>query len=121
MKGGAAACYDPRMALPSYQKLMFPMLQSLADGGPRAAGEITEHLATRMGLTAEQRRETFASGSLVFTDRASWARSYMKQAGLLEYPQRGLAPWPHKSAAPDASTGSASRTCGWPAKPSSTD
>ncbi|HVB39324.1 MAG TPA: restriction endonuclease [Terriglobales bacterium] len=77
------------MPLPSYQKLMLPTLQLLADGAPCAAREINEQLAARLGLTAEQRRERLAGGNLVLIDRASWARTYMKQAGLIEYPQRG--------------------------------
>lgn len=77
------------MPLPTYQELMLPMLQLLQDGAPRVASEINEQLAVRLGLTAEQRRETLASGNLVFADRTSWARTYMKQAGLIEYPRRG--------------------------------
>ncbi|HEY7837560.1 MAG TPA: restriction endonuclease [Terriglobales bacterium] len=77
------------MPLPSYQKFMLPTLQLLADGAPRAARDINDQLAARRGLTAEQRRERLAGGNLVLIDRASWARTYMKQAGLIEYPQRG--------------------------------
>ena len=61
------------MPLPSYQKFMLPTLQLLADGAPRAARDINDQLAARLGLTAEQRRERLAGGNLVLIDRASWA------------------------------------------------
>ncbi len=49
-----------------------------------------EQLAAQFDLTPEERRELLPSGQQPrFDNRANWARSYLKQAGLLESPRRG--------------------------------
>ncbi len=78
------------VAIPDYQSLMLPLLQYSADGEEHQLRATIEALADRFSLTMEERNELLPSGSRPFlTDRVSWARTYLKQAGLLSVP----GPW----------------------------
>lgn len=70
---------------------MRPVLVVLSDGEALPISEIRERVADEIGLTPEDRREMVPSGQKpLYQDRVSWAVSYMKQAKLLERPQRGV-------------------------------
>lgn len=72
------------MAIPDYQALMLPVLQLAADGNEHRFRDAVDQLADQYSLTDEERNELLPSGSqAVFTNRVGWARSYLKQAGLL--------------------------------------
>jgi restriction system protein len=52
--------------------------------------EAVNVLSEQFGLTEEERKELLPSGNQgVFDNRIGWARTYLKKAGLIEYPQRG--------------------------------
>src|SRR5690625_857364 len=77
------------MPLPDYQSLMAPVLQIGMEGEVRAADAV-EQLADQLGLTEDERAELLPSGrQSVFANRVHWAKSYLKQAGLVEYTRRG--------------------------------
>jgi restriction system protein len=79
------------MGIPDYQTLMRPVLEVLADRQERSASAIRAALAEKLGLSDEDLRELVPSGQKpLFHDRTSWAMSYLKQAGLLERPKRGI-------------------------------
>lgn len=79
------------MAIPDYQTLMLPVLQLAADEKVHKFSHAVEALAERFKLTEEERGELLPSGSqAVFNNRVGWARSYLKQAGLLASPRRGF-------------------------------
>lgn len=79
------------MAIPDYQMLMLPVLQLASDGKEHKFSQAVEMLANKFGLTTEERIELLPSGSqAVFNNRVGWARSYLKQAGLLTSPKRGI-------------------------------
>lgn len=79
------------MAIPDYQTLMLPVLQLASDGKEHKFSQAVEMLANKFGLTTEERIELLPSGSqAVFNNRVGWARSYLKQAGLLTSPKRGF-------------------------------
>jgi restriction system protein len=79
------------MRIPDFQTLMLPLLRFLADGTDRSVREAREHIASEFELTEAQLRETVPSGKKgLFADRLSWATTFLKQAGLLESPKRGL-------------------------------
>ena len=70
---------------------MLPLLEWLADGQVHKFSDTTAQLAKLQGLTEDQCREMLDSGSqTVVHSRIGWAKSYMKQAGLLMYPRRGF-------------------------------
>jgi len=79
------------MPIPDYQTLMLPVLKISEDGNTHKFRDAIESLADQFSLTDEERRELLPSGSqAVFDNRVGWARSYLKQAGLLDSPKRGF-------------------------------
>jgi restriction system protein len=78
------------MPIPDYQVLMLPMLEVLGDGHERSMRELVEVLVRKMGLTDEERDQRLPSGqSTVFRNRVGWAKTYLKNAGLIDNPSRG--------------------------------
>jgi restriction system protein len=79
------------MAIPDYQTLMLPVLNLAGSGEELRFRDMVETLAQELHLTAEERSELLPSGSaFLFDNRVGWARTYLKQAGLLESPKRGV-------------------------------
>lgn len=77
--------------IPDYQTIMLPLLKEIEDGKEYHIREITEKLARVFKLTEEERKKLLPSGQeTVFDNRVGWARTYMKNAGLLESPKRGF-------------------------------
>ncbi|WP_417452560.1 restriction endonuclease [Kiloniella sp.] len=75
--------------IPDYQTLMLPVLKS-ADKGKVKTTEVINHLANKYNLTEEEKNKLLPSGGKkIFYDRVHWAKSYLKQSGLLHYPSRG--------------------------------
>jgi restriction system protein len=69
---------------------MLPVLKLASDGKEHKFSQAVEELADEFNLTTEERSELLPSGSqAVFNNRVGWARSYLKQAGLLASPKRG--------------------------------
>jgi len=79
------------MAIPDYQTFMLPLLQRLSDGSTRVLKDVISELADEFKLTPEDRAELLPSGgTLTFASRAGWAKTYLKKAGLVSQPKRGL-------------------------------
>ncbi len=79
------------MAIPDYQSLMLPLLRLCADGQEHTLRDSIETLAGEFRQTPEERSQLLPSGQQpVFDNRVGWARTYMKKAGLLEAPRRGV-------------------------------
>lgn len=78
------------MAIPDYQTLMLPVLKLASDRQEHKLREAVEQLADEYALSDDERDELLPSGNQgVFNNRVHWARTYLKQAGLLEAPKRG--------------------------------
>ena len=78
------------MAIPDFQSIFLPLLEFLADGKERSNQEIYHHLEQHFQLSAEERDALLPSGKQrIFKNRAAWAKSYLKQAGLIASPRRG--------------------------------
>jgi restriction system protein len=78
------------MAIPDYQTVMLPLLEFLADGKEHNLGEVVEALAQQFGLSAKEQEQLLGSGQqTVMRNRAGWARTYLKKAGLIESTRRG--------------------------------
>lgn len=78
------------MSIPDYQSCMLPLLEFSKDGREHITLEAIESLAQHFNLTEEELSKLLPSGAQpVFTNRIGWARTYLKKAGLLEYPRRG--------------------------------
>ncbi len=78
------------MSVPDYQTIMLPVLQVTHDGLEHTISEIVGVLADSFELTEQDRNELLPSGrQFRFDNRVHWARTYLKQAGLLESTGRG--------------------------------
>ncbi|APT75139.1 restriction endonuclease [Marinitoga sp. 1137] len=77
------------MAIPTYDKLMLPLLKLLSDRNVYDLKTCEEILAEKLGITDEERIQTLKSGKRIFYDRIGWAKTYLKKAGLIENVERG--------------------------------
>lgn len=79
------------MAIPDYQTCMLPFLRFLGDNSEHSLRDTEESLAKHFDLTDSERVELLQSGQqVIFKNRIGWARTYLKKAGLLEAPRRGV-------------------------------
>lgn len=77
------------MAIPDFQTIMLPLLEFLSDRKEHSLREAIEYLADEFNLSDEERKELLPSGQqFTFDNRVGWARTYMKQAGLIETTKR---------------------------------
>ncbi|GGG73443.1 restriction endonuclease [Salipiger pallidus] len=75
--------------IPTYQDCMRPTLEA-ALNGKRHISAVVEELADHFQLTEDERAQVLPSGKqTIIRNRVHWARSYLKQAGLVRNPQRG--------------------------------
>ena len=78
------------MAIPDYQSIMLPLLELAGDDQIHRVRDAVDLLAQQFKLTAEERRAVIPSGRVSrFHNNVTWARTYLKKAGLLEDPKRG--------------------------------
>lgn len=78
------------MAIPDYQSIMSPLLDLAGDNETHRVHDAVDLLAQKFKLTAEESREVIPSGRVSrFHNNVTWARTYLKKAGLLEDPKRG--------------------------------
>ena len=79
------------MAIPDYQTIMLPLLKFVADQKEHSVHEAVKFLTNEFNLSDDDRKEMLPSGQQeVFLNRVGWARTYMKKAGLLDSPKRGI-------------------------------
>lgn len=75
--------------IPDYQTLMRPVLETVASD-ERYIGDVITEIGEKLKLSDEELNEPVPSGKkTVLANRVHWAKSYLKQAGLVEYPRRG--------------------------------
>lgn len=81
--------FEGKNSIPTYQELMRPVLRT-AERGPRKISDVVNEISDDLALTDEQKQILLPSGKqTVIANRIHWARSYLKQAGLVENIQRG--------------------------------
>jgi restriction system protein len=69
---------------------MLPILLFLGDGVVHRPGEITDHTASSLGLTADDLAEMLPSGAMSrYRNRVLWALHYLKRADVVATPTRG--------------------------------
>jgi restriction system protein len=79
------------VAIPDFQTIMRPLLEHLADGTVKSNSETIDILSKHFQLSDAELAELVPSGQqFVFSNRVSWAKTYLKKAQLLESPSRGL-------------------------------
>lgn len=75
--------------VPDFEKLMRPVLEC-AKQGEAAIYDVVQKLADELGLSEDEKNELLPSGKQTrFANRVHWARSYLKQAGLVKNTKRG--------------------------------
>lgn len=78
------------MSIPDYQSCMLPLVEFAGDGREHSTHQAIEALASHFKLTEDELSVLLPSGTQnLFANRVGWARTYLKKAGLLEYPRRG--------------------------------
>lgn len=78
------------MGIPDFQTLMKPVLRS-ALNGERRISDVVEELSREFDLEVSEVAEMLPSGKQTrFANRVHWARSYLKQAGLVRNVRRGV-------------------------------
>jgi restriction system protein len=80
----------PLTSVPTYEQLMFPLLTVAADRQAHRVREVSETIAKHFSLPGNLIHETLPDGRNKLIHRLEWARTYLKKAGLLEYPARGF-------------------------------
>lgn len=79
------------MAIPDFQSIMRPLLVHLADGRERTNQETLDAIAETLGVTADERALLLPSGKQpMFVNKVAWAKSHLKNAGLIESPRRAV-------------------------------
>jgi restriction system protein len=69
---------------------MLPFLDQLRDGQERTVRELTTALVDHFQLTDTERQQLLPSGEqTLFGNRVAWAKTHLKNAGLIENPSRG--------------------------------
>ncbi len=79
------------MPIPAFEEIMLPFLRLLSDGNERDTKYCEEKLAEIFKLSEDElnlRHEK--SGQKIFHNRVNWAKVYLKQAGFIESPKRGV-------------------------------
>ena len=69
---------------------MLPTLQALADGIPRSAKEIRPFIIKRFSVTEKEMQIMLPSNQSRLSSNINWARSYLRFAGLIQSPKRGV-------------------------------
>lgn len=78
------------MTIPDYQTIMLPLLEFAGDQEEHSRHEAIEHISKIFSLTEEEKNQLLPSGTKpIINNRVGWAKTYLKKAGLLEYPKRG--------------------------------
>lgn len=79
------------MAVPDFQTMMLPVLYTFSDGRDRQSRDVRTPVAQTLGLSDSDTNEMLASGRQTrFANRIAWCLIYLKRAGLLETPRRGV-------------------------------
>lgn len=77
--------------IPDFQTIMLPLLKKLSDKEEHHFRNLIEVLAVEFELTDDERKELLPSGQQpIFDNRVGWARTYLKKAGLIDSPKRGI-------------------------------
>ena len=77
------------MAVPDFQSLMLPVLETTASGEISAA-DLRDKVASRLGLSSDDLAAKLPSGrQTTFANRTAWANVFLQRAGLIEKIGRG--------------------------------
>jgi len=79
------------MPVPDYQSFMLPIMKCVLDGKEHTSKQIRNNIAIMLGLSEKDLAERLPSGvQTTYANRVGWATTYLKKAGLLTSPKRGI-------------------------------
>ena len=79
------------MPIPKYDEMYRAFLDCLADGQPHRSKEVKDTVAGVFSVSEKERSEMLPSGKQqLFDNRIGWTRTYLKKAGLVQSPSRGI-------------------------------
>lgn len=79
------------MSIPDYQAVMLPLLKLVDSQGPIKLKDARKLISDQFNLTETERNALLPSGKQpIIYNRVGWACTYLKKAGLLALPQRGV-------------------------------
>ncbi|QEC51719.1 restriction system protein [Anseongella ginsenosidimutans] len=79
------------MPIPDYQSIMLPLLKAISDGEVHLFKDVVNILTVKFNLSEEEQKQLLPSGqAFLFPNRVGWARTYLKKAGLIDTPKRGI-------------------------------
>jgi restriction system protein len=78
------------MAIPDFQTLMRPLLESIRDGREHTVPENRDAIAKSFKLSEADQQVLLPSGrQTIFANRLAWAKTHLRMAGLVENTSRG--------------------------------
>lgn len=79
------------MAIPKYDEMYRAFLDCRSDGQPHKSKEVKDNAARVFHVSDADRAALLPSGSApVFDGRVGWTKTYLKKAGLIQSPSRGV-------------------------------
>lgn len=77
------------MAIPDFQSLLRPVLAAIDDGSVWSQAAVRDHIASALGITADERLERYGSGGRRYDSRVHWAVTYLAGAAAVTRVGRG--------------------------------
>jgi len=77
------------MAVPKYQEFTLPLIKLLKEFGELSNADIRECMIHVVDIQPEDLEEKLPAGKNKFADRIDWAKSVLKEAGLIYRPRSG--------------------------------
>lgn len=79
------------MAVPPFHHFLLPMLKLALDGQEHTMSSFYSYVVEYFSLSEEDQNQILPSGGQqVYINRASWARTYLKKAGLIQQSKKGV-------------------------------
>lgn len=79
------------MAIPQYDSMYKALLTCLRDMQPHSTKEVRDKMAVSFSVADEERQIPLPSGrQMLFDNRVGWTITYLKKAGLVASPKRGI-------------------------------
>jgi len=75
--------------IPKFNQTMLPILEAISDEKEYSLPEMVDILTPVFKVSEEELKETSSNGASLFYNKVGWWKSYLKQAGLIQYPKRG--------------------------------
>lgn len=74
--------------IPKFDELAIPILREISDGDTYLSSEVFQKIKQDLGMDNHDNIILDSTGKPLFDNRIAWAKSYLKKAGLVEFPMR---------------------------------